>query len=44
VAHLPSSEFVGEPEAEPLIVPKLATLHPGGHARRVHLARRAQGR
>lgn len=44
VAHLPSSEYVGEPEAEPLFVARLAALHPGGHARRVRLASRAQGR
>ena len=46
VAHLPSSEYVGEPEAETLtlFVPRLATLHRGGHVRRVPLAPRAQGR
>jgi hypothetical protein len=43
VAHLPSSEYVGEPEADPSFVPRLAALHPGGHVRRVRLAR-AQGR
>jgi hypothetical protein len=48
VAHLPSSEYVGEPEAGTSFVPRLATLHPGGHVRRVPLAPvlapRAQGR
>lgn len=46
VAHLPSSEYVGEPEAEAvsLFVSRLVTLHRGGHARRVPLAPRAQGR
>jgi hypothetical protein len=44
VAHLPSSEFVGEPEADPIFVPRLAALHPSGHVRRVRLAPRAQGR
>lgn len=43
VAHLPSSEYVGEPEADPSFVPRLAALHPGGHVRRVRLAR-PQGR
>jgi hypothetical protein len=44
VAHLPSSEYVGEPEAEPTFVPRLAVLHPSGHGRRVPLATRVQGR
>jgi hypothetical protein len=44
VAHLPSSEYVGEPEADPTFVPRLAALHPSGHVRRVRLATRAQGR
>ena len=44
VAHLPSSEYVGEPEADPSFVPRLAALHPSGRVRRVPLARRAQGR
>ncbi|HZG41872.1 MAG TPA: hypothetical protein VEY93_02840 [Longimicrobium sp.] len=44
VAHLPSSEYVGEPEGETSFVPRLATLHRGGHVRRVPVARRAQGR
>lgn len=44
VAHLPSSEYVGEPEADPSFVPRLAALHPSGHVRRVPLAPRPQGR
>lgn len=42
VAHLPSSEFVGEPEADPVFVHRLAALYPSGHVRRVRLA--PQGR
>jgi hypothetical protein len=44
MAHLPSSEYVGEPDAEISFVPRLAVLHPGGRVRRVPLAPRAQGR
>ncbi|HLM67281.1 MAG TPA: hypothetical protein VK358_07135 [Longimicrobium sp.] len=44
VAHLPSSEYVGEPEADSSFVPRLVALHPSGHGRRVRLAPRAQGR
>ncbi|WP_331875441.1 hypothetical protein [Longimicrobium sp.] len=44
VAHLPSSEFVGEPEADPIFVSRLAALYPGGHVRRVRHSHRAQGR
>lgn len=44
LAHLPSSEFVGEPEADLRFVPRLAALHTSGHVRRVPVATRAQGR
>lgn len=44
MAHLPSSEYVGEPDMEINFVPRLAVLHPGGHVKRVPLAPRAQGR
>lgn len=44
VAHLPSSEYVGEPESATLaFLPRVVTLHPSGHVRRVPLAPRAQG-
>jgi hypothetical protein len=44
VAHLPSSEFVGEPEADPVFLPRLVALHRGGRVSRVRHARRAHGR
>lgn len=44
VAHLPSSEYVGEPEAGTSVVPRLAALYPGGHVRRVAHSPRSQGR
>ncbi len=44
LAHLPSSEYVGEPDTEISFVSRLVALHPGGHVRRVPLAPRPQGR
>lgn len=44
LAHLPSSEYVGEPDTEISFVSRVVSLHPGGHVKRVPLAHRAHRR